>query len=134
MTETARDAGPRRRTRVVVTAVALALACALLLVAVVIVASVVGSPRPSPDALPDLPDGYTLARPESGCGSGGCFLVATVTGPAPLAPDEIVEVLREAVTGCRANGLFDRRELCASVEVSGDGSVELSVMLRDLGK
>ena len=134
MTATARDAGPRRNARLVITAIAVALACALLLVAVVIVASVVGSPRPSPDALPDLPDGYTLGRPESGCGSGGCFLVATVTGPPSLGPDEWSRSCGRTVTGCRANGLFDRRELCTSVEVTRTSNVELSVMLRDLGR
>lgn len=134
MTDSARDTGPRQRARTVITAMAVALACALLLVAVVIVASVAGSPRPSPDSLPDLPDGYTLGRPEPGCGSGGCFLVATVTGPSSLGPDEVVEELRGTVTDCRPNGLFDRRELCTSVEVTPAGSVQLSLMLRDLGK
>lgn len=128
-----RSTTTRPGVRAAVTAVAVATCVALLLGLSVLAASLLGAPTPAED-LPTLPDGYALGAPESGCGSGGCFLVADASGPPGVPGDEVAESLRATVTGCRANGWIDRRRLCTSVVRSVEGQVQVAVMLHELGR
>lgn len=110
------------------------LAGAALLLVLVIFSSLSGSPHPPAEALPELPEEYVVGQPRPGCGSGGCYLEADVTIPASRDVDEVVRELRDDVTDCRSNGLFDRRQLCTGIQTHPGGRVVVSVMLRDLWK
>jgi len=83
-----------------------------------------GEPPPASD-VPHLPDGVTIARDETMCGSGGCWRELTVRGPRGRSPTERAASLGWPEETCAARSFLDRRRVCSGVTVAPDGGVRL---------
>jgi hypothetical protein len=93
---------------------------ALVLAALVLVAPVVSlaldeGAVPSSSDIPPLPDGVTLAREESRCGSGGCYHWLTLDGPEGQSAEQLAASVGAPHETCHARSLLDRRQVCSGV-------------------
>ncbi len=79
-----------------------------------------GSDAPPSTALPALPSGISIADEGIGCGSGGCYREATVTGEDGMSRPEIIRELGLQQENCRASGwLLDWRDVCVGARDNG---------------
>ncbi|MFJ8887865.1 hypothetical protein ACIRJR_31295 [Streptomyces sp. NPDC102402] len=79
-----------------------------------------GSDAPSSRALPSLPPGITMVDEGTGCGSGGCSRIATVTSEDGLSRPGIIRELGLQQESCRSSGwLLDWRDVCVGARDNG---------------
>ncbi|MEU8763929.1 hypothetical protein [Streptomyces sp. NPDC048659] len=80
-----------------------------------------GSDAPPSKALPTMPPGISMTSEGIGCGSGGCWRLATVASEDGLSRPEIIRTLGLQRERCRANGwLLDWRDVCVGARDNGE--------------
>lgn len=77
---------------------------------------------PSASDAPRLPAGVTVAREELQCGSGGCYLVLTLTASGSRSAAELMARAGYPERVCAADGWLDRRRVCTQAGVRGDAA------------
>ncbi|MEU9731566.1 hypothetical protein [Streptomyces sp. NPDC048002] len=80
-----------------------------------------GSDAPPSKDLTPLPPGLSIVNEGIGCGSGGCYRLATVTSKDGLSRPEIIRELGLQQESCRPSGwLLDWRDVCVGARDNGE--------------